>query len=292
MTEEPTTPPPGPRTPPPGPTTPPPGPTTPPPGHDRPAWEQPTQQQLNHTAGPPAATGDPGKPWWKKWWGIALIVVLVLAVISAMTGDPDGDEALPAVDETDQEQAADPEEAEEEVDEQPEAEEAEEVLDEATEVEEAEPEESQEEALGTRDNPLPVGTRIEMGDWTVAVTEFDLDATERVQEENSLNDPPDEGRTFVMYSVEATYEGDDSGNPWLDFRWAIVGGAGNTFGTSMDDSCGVIPDPLRDQGETYPGGSVSGNGCISVPVDQLDGATLRVEEMLSFADTAAFYAVE
>jgi hypothetical protein len=147
-------------------------------------------------------------------------------------------------------------------------------------------------ALGTRDNPLEIGTRIEMGDWTVAVTDVELHATEAVIAENQFNDPPVDGRQFVMFSVDATYEGDDSGQAWIDFSWAIVGGAGNTFGSGMDDYCGVIPDPLDDTGETFPGGEISGNVCISVAADQLEGATIRVEELISFDDTRAFYALD
>jgi hypothetical protein len=128
-------------------------PTTPPPGHDRPAWEQQTQQ-LDNTAEPPAAAGEPGKPWWKKWWGITLIVVLVLAVISAMTGDPDEDDALSAEDETEQEQAADPEDAGEEVDEETEIEEAEEEVDAEPEVDEAE-EEMADEVDEAAEEPEP-----------------------------------------------------------------------------------------------------------------------------------------
>ena len=148
-----------------------------------------------------------------------------------------------------------------------------------------------EEALGTRDNPLPVGTRIEMGDWTLAVTEVTLDAAEQVMAENQFNDPPVEGRQFVLFSVGATYEGEDSGMAFVDFSWAVVGSAGNTFGTAMEDYCGVIPDSLDGTGETYPGGNVSGNVCVSVASDQVDGATIRIEETFSFDDTRAFYAL-
>jgi hypothetical protein len=149
-----------------------------------------------------------------------------------------------------------------------------------------------EAALGTRDNPLAIGTRIEMGDWSLAVTDVELDATEAVMAENEFNGPPADGRQFVMFSVDATYEGDDSGTAWLDFSWAIAGAGGNTFGGGMDDYCGVIPDPLNDTGETFPGGEVSGNVCISVDADQIEGATIRVEEALSFDDTRAFYALD
>ena len=146
--------------------------------------------------------------------------------------------------------------------------------------------------LGTRDDPLAVGTRIEMGDWTLAVTEVMPDATDVVMAENEFNDPPADGRQFVMFTVDATYEGEDSGTAWLDFSWAIVGSEGNTFATGADDYCGVIPDPLDDTGETFPDGSVSGNVCISAESAQVDGATIRIEDTFSFEDTRAFYALD
>jgi hypothetical protein len=150
-----------------------------------------------------------------------------------------------------------------------------------------------EQPLGTRDNPLPPGTVIELADWQLTISEVTADATDLVMAENEFNDPPADGRQFLVFRVEATYEGDDSGNPWLDFSWAVVGAGGNTFGGgSMDDYCGVIPSPLDDAGEAFPGASVEGNVCFAVASDQVEGATIRVEETLSFDDTRAFFAVD
>lgn len=178
--------------------------------------------------------------------------------------------------------------------------EAVEPVNEADEVDEADAPEVDEDTddagtpLGTRDNPLEPGTRIELAGWVLTVTEVTKDATDLVMSENEFNDPPVDGRQFLMFGVEATYEGDESGDPWMDFSWAVVGAGGNTYGASgeMDDYCGVIPNSLDDQGETYPGGSVQGNVCYSVASDQVDGATIRIEETFSFDDTRAFFAVD
>lgn len=218
----------------------------------------------------------------------------VLAMLLGACGEtPAGGSGAAIVDEPesgaadDVEEAADAEDpADDAVDEA-----GDEVIDEAVEEDEPAAEEAADSALGTRDNPLDIGTRIEMGDWTVAVTEVVLDAEDAVMGENQFNDPPADGRQFVMFTVDATYEGDESGQAWLDFDWAIVGSAGNTFGSSMDDYCGVIPNSLDDTGETFPGGNVTGNVCVSVDSAQIDGATIRLEELFSFEDTRAFYAV-
>jgi hypothetical protein len=149
-----------------------------------------------------------------------------------------------------------------------------------------------EQPLGTRDNPLPLGTVIDLADWQLTISEVTADATDLVMAENEFNDPPADGRQFLLFRVEATYEGGDSGDPWLDFSWAVVGAGGNTFGGgSMDDYCGVIPSPLDDTGEAFPGASVEGNVCFAVASDQVEGATIRVEETLSFDDTRAFFAI-
>lgn len=136
------------------------------------------------------------------------------------------------------------------------------------------------DSAGTRDNPVPVGTTVEVEDWQVTLVEVTVDATDVVMAENEFNDPPVDGRQYVMWRVEATYNGDDSGDPWIDLSWAIVGSAGNTFSTNVDDYCGVIPNALDDQGETFPGGSVTGNVCIAAESDQVEDGTIRLESFL------------
>jgi hypothetical protein len=57
----------------------------------------------------------------------------------------------------------------------------------------------------------------------------------------------------------------------------------------MDDSCGVIPDDLFGKGETFPGGVVTGNICVSAETAQLDGGTILVEEL--FGGSRTFFAI-
>lgn len=209
--------------------------------------------------------------------GTALVCTVGLALVSGCgTSDPASGSGADVVDETSAETSpADGAETE------PEA---------SATAEESSP--AADSKLGTRENPLPIGTTIEMGDWKLTVTDVALDATETVMSENEFNEPPADGRQFVMFGVEATYDGTDSGTAWLDFSWAIVGSGGNTFGDSgdMEDYCGVIPNDLNEAGEAFPGASVSGNVCFSVPSDQIEGSTIRIEELISFEDTRAFYA--
>ena len=148
-----------------------------------------------------------------------------------------------------------------------------------------------EAAEGTRDNPVAVGTTVDLGDGQVAIMDVTTDATEQVMAENQFNDPPAEGRQFVMWTVDASYTGEDSGTAWVDLGWGFVGNAGNTFNFGEEDYCGSIPNNLQDTGETFPGGNVTGNVCISVPSEQIQGGTIFVENSLSFDNNRVFFQV-
>jgi len=148
------------------------------------------------------------------------------------------------------------------------------------------------EELGSRDDPLPLGTELVIADndqptWEFTIADVDPDSEEAVLAANQFNDPPPEGYQYVTFTVDATYVGDETGSPWTDFRWLLVGSDGNSF----RDGCGPIDNALRDQGETYPDGSVSGDVCIEASADQLDGGAIRVEPSFSFDDTAAYFEI-
>lgn len=53
-----------------------------PPTAQQPAWGQPP---------PPRPPSGPSRPWWRRWWVIALGVIVVLAVIGSLTSDPKPD---------------------------------------------------------------------------------------------------------------------------------------------------------------------------------------------------------
>ncbi len=144
-------------------------------------------------------------------------------------------------------------------------------------------------AIGTRGNPAPIGATAVIGDWDVTIVEVDRDAADAVLAANQFNDEPADGRSFVLWSIEAVYNGEESGTAWIDLNWKVVGAAGNSFGGGMDDYCGVIPDSINDKGETFAGGTVTGNVCVSADTDQLDGGTILVEEL--FGGSRTFFAI-
>lgn len=146
-------------------------------------------------------------------------------------------------------------------------------------------------AAGTRQKPLSPGVSFAVGDWTVELDTTNTDADDIVAAENPFNEPPADGRRFVMVEVTVSYTGDDSGQPWLDLGFQFYGSGGNTFGTGLDDYCGVIPNDLSDQGEMFPGASATGNVCVSVPADQIEGGAWIVEESFSLDDNRTFVSI-
>ncbi|MFF2087320.1 hypothetical protein ACFVVM_26400 [Nocardia sp. NPDC058176] len=146
--------------------------------------------------------------------------------------------------------------------------------------------------LGTRNSPVPLGQAQAVGaDWEVTVVGVDTNATSKVLAENQFNDPPAEGRQFVIVRAAAKYVGGDTGTPWPDLEFRYYGSSGNTYST-YNDSCGVIPDPLRDVGELYPGATGTGNQCFAVPADQIAGGAVIVDAGSSYdGSTRQFFAI-
>jgi hypothetical protein len=113
---------------------------------------------------------------------------------------------------------------------------------------------------GSRENPYPVGQTVGNQDWQVTIA-APREAGTEVAAENQFNETPDPGMEFWVVPVTAVYTGGDTGNPAFEVRVKFVGSDNRTY----DDSCGVIPDPLDDVGELYPGGTAQGNKCVAVP---------------------------
>jgi hypothetical protein len=112
---------------------------------------------------------------------------------------------------------------------------------------------------GSRENPLPIGQTASNEEWTVVLGQ-PAESWSLVAAENQFNEPPASGMEFWMVPVRATYTGTATGNPW-EVSVKFVGSDNRTY----SDSCGVIPSPLTDVGELYPGGVAEGNVCVAVP---------------------------
>lgn len=136
---------------------------------------------------------------------------------------------------------------------------------------------------GTRANPYPLGTELSSSDWTVTVNSVDLDADAAVAAENPMNDASEEGHTYILVNVTATYAGEDpdGANPWVSVSY--VSPEGNAFGTT--DRFVVEPEGFQRSATLYEGASETGNFALHVPSEDVEDGVLSVDPDM-FADTA------
>src|SRR5262245_15700328 len=90
-------------------------------------------------------------------------------------------------------------------------------------------------AVGSRANPIALGSTFDLPTWRVTVDAVDPDAWPKIQAANDYNTPPADGHQFVMFHVTTAYLGDETGSPSFDLTWSIVDAGGDTFGTTFDD---------------------------------------------------------
>lgn len=143
-------------------------------------------------------------------------------------------------------------------------------------------------ALGSREQPLPIGSKLSTKDWAVTVNSVTLDANDQVTAENMFNDPPAPGMQYMLVNVTADYLGNDpqGASPWVSIKYL------KSDGTTLDstDTLAVAPDRFENLETVYEGASVTGNFAIQIPVEAAAEGVLAVEtDVLS--DTA-FVAVQ
>lgn len=141
---------------------------------------------------------------------------------------------------------------------------------------------------GMREDPLPVGSTALIGDWEVSVVSVNTDAGKDVARANEFNDPAPDGSRFVLVNLEGKYTGNESGTFWTDVSYKILGSKGNTFETF--DASVVSPNPIMDTSEAFPGATVSGDFVVAVPVDQIEGGAIILEEV--WGGSRTFFALQ
>ena len=130
---------------------------------------------------------------------------------------------------------------------------------------------------GTRANPTPVGTQAGVGDYMVSAGTTDPDALGAIRDWDGEAAPPASGRRYVMAPLKVTFKGGaSSGEPWSDLAVTWVAADGTVFGPAEADSCGDIPDGLEGVGVQQAGRPVTGNVCVSVPLDAVAGGRRHV----------------
>lgn len=163
------------------------------------------------------------------------------------------------------------------------------AVEEPAEEDAAEEDAAEEEAqpvepdVGTRENPAPLGTTVEIvefGDpvYEVVLGPVTLNAADAVADANMFNEPAPEGFQYALLPVSVTYVGEETGTPWLDLSIEFVTAAGTTH--TQSDTLAVAPDPtLLSINELYPGGTGTGNVVIAIPVDDAENGTWTISPL-------------
>jgi hypothetical protein len=144
----------------------------------------------------------------------------------------------------------------------------------------AEPADAADAALGSRQNPAPIGSTVTLTDtdgdaYEISFGTPNLNATEAVVAANMFNTVPEAGYQYALVPVTVTYIGTGTGTPWLDVEVEFVSAAGTTH--SETDAMAVAPDPeFMDINELHPGGSGTGNVAIMIPTEDAELGTWAI----------------
>lgn len=131
--------------------------------------------------------------------------------------------------------------------------------------------------VGTRSNPAPAGSTLEISDnsgpiWNITVGAATLNANDIVAAENQFNPVADAGTQYVLVPITFTYVGTQSGTPWIDTEIEFVSAAGTTH----EQEFVVIPNSITDIAEMYEGASATGNLVVMAPTLDVEKGTWAI----------------
>lgn len=142
--------------------------------------------------------------------------------------------------------------------------------------------------------PLPLGQTGRVGDYLITVIRVNDDAEAEILATNQFNDPARPGYRMVMATLELTYDGQETGDPFWDLVYKVLGSRGLAYADTDEESqCGSEPQGLIDAPEMFPGGTVTGNVCWQMPEDEVDSLVMFLEPLFSFEDDdRVFFALQ
>jgi len=147
-------------------------------------------------------------------------------------------------------------------------------------------------AVGERSNPAPLGTPHDLtldtfGDadksvWQITVTGPGSDITQAVLAENQFNEPPPDGYIFFGVPVELTLveANKEPLAPWINISFDILGPASLEIFDGYESSCGTIPNGLEVMTEVFAGGTLAGQICFAIPIEDAEAGPLLSTDQL------------
>ncbi|GAA1161971.1 DUF4352 domain-containing protein [Ornithinicoccus hortensis] len=143
---------------------------------------------------------------------------------------------------------------------------------------------------GSLESPIPMGSTVEVGDWTVTLDAFEKDATQALSGPEFGNPDPPEGSQFSLLSVTATYHGEDRGSAFMDLWFELLGPDGVPTSDTEGEFCSAGMDTdLIAAPDAEPGDTIEGQVCFIVATEDLEDSVLLVEELLSMDRSGSYF---
>ena len=148
-------------------------------------------------------------------------------------------------------------------------------------------------ALGSRENPVPIGNSavVEFDaqkKWEITVLGTQPDATKAVLDENQFNDSPIEGNQFYIAGVRAKNLASASTMLMRSLQFKAAGVEGVVY-SEFDHSCGVIPGEVKAHTELLTNGTIEGAVCWSIKSSDTDSLLMIVDELFSLSASKRFW---
>lgn len=156
-------------------------------------------------------------------------------------------------------------------------------------------EETPEATVGDRTAPLAVGESRKLSNesaWTVSLQSSNLDAAADILAADEWAERPADGEVFVVGTFTVTVDGsaleaqgfdlaNEGAEVWANLSIEFVGADGRGFDGLSGTMC-YTQDMLYEQGTLYEdGASVTGDVCIAVPSEHVEGGLWRVSNMVN-----------
>ena len=145
--------------------------------------------------------------------------------------------------------------------------------------------------VGSRARPVPLGLTFPTGDgWQIAVQSIQPDAWKSIQDFNSFNNPPRADFQYFMASVTVSREAPGTAS-FLTGRLNAIGNAGIAYSAGGTNTCGQIPNPLKDA-DIPSGGFATGNVCWQIATKDASSLVMYYESLdSSFNPFRVYYAL-
>lgn len=128
---------------------------------------------------------------------------------------------------------------------------------------------SQTTPIGSRENPIPIGTAANVGNWQVKVLDVTPYANPQISKENPYNPPPKEGHQYFMIKLEAKNNGSNE-DKFFPGNINVVGVSAVAYDKHP---WVVVPDSLPNS-DVFPGGIISGNTVLEVKPSDIDSLVM------------------